>query len=669
MAELAGRKLSLTFTGPNSKTATFSLDDVPDSSFTAFGYFFHVRTRVSHPHFALKRNAAGVYEKSGLTRHNSSVVTSYNSRINPFIYPGNTIPSCYAIVSGFENPRKLLRKRQEVLEKLRKTYPDTDNRVRTEILNVLGLGWYDQTWRHSHLTANQQQTLPLFHHRIGAVAQQANYFIDIALQFYSISHRGMDASVARKFLGIESLVQSAMEHAVVDQSVGQPVAVSTVEMIWHANQAGEEIYRMQSDTWGAEKSNLTGYGEEDSGFLDSVFNIPGTIGLIPKTGNRLVNGWRGTGYATITTSDFYSLRISGGLNGGFGSVIGYIGSNPLLQHLWSDPAYISTPSNVVSAPITPHTTPRQVSWDPVDMLSGAFLLDETDLTLGRLAFSRHYNSHQRNNDLAGLGNGWTHSQDIRLAERSSTLAALGETNTYQAAAIYTAALAANMVYDSTSAKDWTIAALISRWSTSMIFNNAVGITFGNKTLEFIKMPNGIFLPPPGMNYTLTKTGGSPATATAQAVLGIYTLTERNGLTYLFNGKGRIFKITDPNGNTQIFNYNGSDQLTTVVDSFGHTFTYGWLAGKINTVSDGTGRTVTLTNTAGNLTSVKDVEDKTRSYQYDAENRMESQKNANGTFTIVNDYDSGNRVMRQRSMGRATNEWYYAWSGFRCHRAR
>ena len=669
LSEWAGRKFSLTYSGASYRTADFSLDNVVDSTFPLRSDFMFLKVAIYQPHFSFVRNTQGQLVRDTVARNGTDQITRYSCGINPFTYPGNTVPFSYVIMSSFENPRKLLRKRLEILESLHKSGAlDTDHNVRTELLYVMGLDWFDQTWRYSKFSSSRNGILPVYHNRIGTVAQQGGYYIDVPLQLTSVNSKQMNAAKAVAFTGQQSLVRSAMEHAVVNQNVGRPVAVSTVEMLWQANSAGEEIYRMSSSSWTAEKSNLSNYILSDTSFLNDKFTPAGTIGLLPKTGNRLVNQWRRVGYAVFTadqvTGDQLNwMKITGGLNGGYGTISEYMTSNPLLNFLRSTPAYDSSASNVINVPITPHTTPKQVSWDPVDMLSGAFLYEKNDLSVPRQSFVRHYNSHLRHNDVSGLGNGWTHDHDIRLAERSSTLAALGETNSYQSAATYISSLAMEMAYDTSNARDWTLAALIAHWAADRTFYKAVGITFGNKTIEFIRLPDGSFLPPPGMNYTLTKTGGTAPTATTPGVLGTYTMAERNGKTYRFNTKGRIDRITDPNDIIQQFNYNGSDQLTTVTDGFNHTFTYTWNAGKISSITDGTDRSVSFVYTSGNLTSVTDVAGSIWTYRYDTSNRLDRITDPALRTTIENTYDGSNRIATQRSMGDALKTWCYGWTGF------
>jgi len=676
MPELSARKLSLSFSG---NTATLAQDDVVSgpSTFTVSGTTASINLKVIHPHYTLGYSN-GTYTATESGRDNQNGIATYNKSDS----------NHYALVRAFDNPQKLLRKRQEILDKYRRDgVAETDPRLKSEALNILGLSWYYQTWRNDRIAAGYLQILPFFHHRVGRVSQESSYYIDVFNQYYTAINRSANSAYSTCYAQVVGATQSAMEHGVIEQTEGV-AGVSTARMIYVANLAHDRIFRATTSTWSAAKAQLTGYSTGTLAALEAEMTTANTVGLMTEVGNRNLNQWTGAGYA-ITRPDVVSMKISGGVPGGVNNG-GYITeiyrqleADTLADMIHHGPSYLPSSGNVTSVPyqisldrwvsptslpatyprssggspasFTAQIVPQQASWDPVDMLSGAYLLDKKDLDSGRMAFARHYHSHLRYDDSAGLGYGWSHEHSIRLTEMSSLRAALGEVNAYQAAPQLIAALAANVVhYQNATAKEWTIAMLISHWAVEQMQANAVSITAGNRTIEFAKMPDGTFIAPPGMNLTLTKSTGTTP---------VYTMTERHGNTYVFNANKRISTITDPSGNVQTFSYNGSGQLTSVQDAFSHTYTYSWDNGRISGVSDGTGRSVGFGYTSGNLTSVTDPEGKIWTYQYDTEHRLLNLKDPDDRFIVQNAYDSLSRVIRQRSMGDSNRTWNFGWSGF------
>lgn len=80
----------------------------------------------------------------------------------------------------------------------------------------------------------------------------------------------------------------------------------------------------------------------------------------------------------------------------------------------------------------PFNVPAIFDWDPVDMATGAFVFDRTDLEAGLggargLTFARHYSSNRRAIDTPGIGYGWTHNYHMQATRRTAPEAGLGET--------------------------------------------------------------------------------------------------------------------------------------------------------------------------------------------------------------------------------------------------
>lgn len=647
MPSLGGRKLSLSF---SSNTASIYLNEtLHGSTFTAnSGTNFDLQLKVIHNHYKLTRSGSSWISTPLL--HDQDQTAKYKSN-NDFVY---------GFPYSFANPDKLLRKRQEKLDSYRRAGV-TDWRVTTEGMNVLGLTYFKQVWNMKESVSPLYQILPMTHHIMGRAAQENAFFVDIGLNFTAPIHYDLNNEVRSDSSGMTMLFSSAMEHGVIEQTQGSgALAASTVRLIQKANSDGTRIYRATSSNKTSVLGQLQNYSNITKNGLSALLATTGDYMLLPRTALITVGEWTGGGYAFENDVDFRMI-IGQGLNGGY-SAYNNLDYSILASALGytSDPASTLAMSSYFSnASYTPYATEMQFSWDPVEMASGAYVLDKTDLSLGAgnapygLAFSRHYHSNQRYNNSAGLGYGWSHNNDIRITERSAPEALMGAANGYQMAPFIAAAVVAKDLHTNHSnAKEWATCALVVHWALEQLKYTAVSVTIGNRSIQFIKMPDGTYVAPPGMNMSLTKNGA-----------GNYVLSERHSNTMTFNSDKKIATITNTSGAIQTFSYNGTGQLATVTDAFNRVLTYTWTGDSISSVSDGTGRTILFAYTAGNMDSFTDPEIKNWTYQYDGEHRMVSLKDPDNRFIAENDYDGDSRVTKQRSMGDTNKEWTYLYTGY------
>ena len=463
---LRGRKLSLTFSG---NIGQIRLDETPvGAPFTIPTPFATVdlRLKATHNHFRKKRQSNGTYIIIDQGKHDIKEVKRYR-KDNAY---------AYAITYSFSNPDKLLRNRQEVLDGYRRDGLDaTDWRVKTEILNVMGLTWLYQTYQQDRVAAQVFTVLPLYHHRFGRVAQEASYYIDVGLQYASPKSRIQFPPYEGLAFYFSGFVGSAMEHGVIEQQQGEGKnAASTIKMIYRANEVGEKIYRATTSNWNSDVKNaLLNYPAEITQEIDTAM-ASGAEALLPKDGDNHINQWHGLGYA-LEESGVMTMGISGGigsLNGGFNSEEGFVNLEPVVDNLIADPAYTMSPDTTLNVPYAPLTTPQQASEEPIDMASGAYFFDKTEMTIGQqaeprgLRFSRHYNSNRRYDKSGGLGFGWAHNYNIYVTKRSSVKAGLGETISYHAAPFLVSQwVAADLYLNHNSARRWATAALVIHWAT------------------------------------------------------------------------------------------------------------------------------------------------------------------------------------------------------------
>jgi RHS repeat-associated protein len=330
------------------------------------------------------------------------------------------------------------------------------------------------------------------------------------------------------------------------------------------------------------------------------------------------------------------------------------------------PNNASTPDAVNSRLQLSSPTPA-ASAEPVDLASGAYFLDHTDLALGSgepkgLSFSRSYDS-SLNRTKRTLGYGWTYNYDIYITPTSHGEPGLGSRQPVDAASFVAALyVMLDIVKTQDNIQGWMAAALAGKWAVDQVINNAVVVHLGKKVSEYIKLADGTYANPPGSTTQLVTNSD-----------GTNSLLERFGARTDFDTSKRIAKVTDVDGNALAFTYTGAN-LTTVRDAFNRTLTLGYdTSSRINSVLDSTGRSVGFGyNANGELASYTDPEQKSWGYGYSADNshRMTSLVNPLKITTATNVYDSLGRVMTQtvprqtQTDGSTTATYNFYFSGYR-----
>lgn len=319
----------------------------------------------------------------------------------------------YVLASAFGGDRdsSLLAERQRYLDQLTLHGAANGSReVLSETLNVIGLGWMQQTQLASDLLGAVSDHRVLQHHRFGIVGQEDGYFIDVKAQFSPVLPQSSTA-VSGAFQA-SGLIASALEHGVLEQSQGAAqAALSTVKIFALNNQSGQKFFLANSGNFGSIQGQLSGYSANDLADLQTAVNAGATL-ILPQNGQVALNAWHGKGYIDYRVSGSQrslGMIIGGGLQGGYGSFLGPV-STPAAQ------------ASYAPVQVPPGNVPTPKGADPVDLGSGAYLNQAADLRLGGagargLSLARYYNSQQVNQASAGLGRGWTHGYHLRLSER------------------------------------------------------------------------------------------------------------------------------------------------------------------------------------------------------------------------------------------------------------
>ena len=639
--DLTGKRLTLTYAAGAGNRPEILLDGITVAygNGTTIGSRNSFTVTIDHP-----------YADNGGTYCDQTVIYTPAS--------GGT----YAIVYNFGGiSDALIQKRQQQLEVyIGQALPDASEAVRGETLNIMGQTWLKEVAMSSRMHSALSDTVLVTHHRMGLMAQEAGYYIDVKSGMVSnISKHNIGADSITNFK-VSMLIASAFEHGILQQLMGTTGA-STMSLFQIANAAGLKIFNVNSSNYATIRPELLQGGYSTIELLTDANNPDysrsfqyrldqGYTLILPQSAQLTSPGWQWIG-------EGYILKYFSGNSGSMGMIIsgGYYGG-------YSGRGGVASPSGVSKATNAPvkSNLPSSKSQEPIDMADGAYLYDHTDLSLGRgaplgLAFARSYSSN-RSLSKRALGSGWTHNYDIYLRPSSHGEPVLGNRQPVDAAGFIAALYAGlDLLKSQDTIEAWMVASLASKWAVDQVIDNAVALQpGGGREIEFIKLADGTYSSPPGVTTQLSKNGST------------YSLQGRFGTQMIFNTVNRIQSLVDVDGNTMTFAYSG-DNLNTIQDAFGRTLTLTYSGEKISSVSDSTGRSVSYAYTGDDLMGYRDPENKLWRYGYDgSSHRMTTLTNPLGVTTATNTYDSLGRVMTQtvpRQDGTtATYNFYF--SGYR-----
>ena len=634
LSQLQGRRLSLTF---ETNRAHLWLNDslIAYETGTPTGSFTDVAISIDHPHIDRTYNTNGTVTEVDNHLNDQANTNRYFRTLT------NATPR-YALTYAFRASPEHLRQREQVLnDYIRNGLSSSSREIVTETLNIVGLNWLLQSERGERLVATGQNVINTSHHRFGRAGQEEGYFVDVDLiQDTSYARDGSDVSFA-VFFDAGSFFSSAMEHGVIEQRQwGTNVGVSTVKALYLANQAGQRVFKATAANYTTVRNQLTNYPTSLLNQFQTIVNGGASL-LLPANGQMTLNRWQGSGYV-VNSADSIGMIISGNYFGGFGTFQSQVQPQPEATLITAQPDFFTK---------TPPAAQTVTSGDPVNMADGSFTSTHTDLSLGLaeprgLNFERHYTSSRRHHNLVQLGFGWTHNFDIRVTETIDIRAGLGRSTAEELAVFLAAARVAADVYtNGSAAKDWTVTALVAQWAVDQLRRNAVSITMGAQTVQFIKQPDGGYTPPAGVTLTLIRTNGA------------YELRQRHGHTFRFGTNNLIKEIEDVHGKKLTFTHSAAGRLDLITDAYSRTLTFTYSNNLLRAVTDSTGRSAIFGHDAGlNLTQSTDPENKTRTYQYDANHQIIALQDADQRLISTNVYDSFGRVIEQRSEG-DTNRVY------------
>ncbi|MFH0953476.1 MAG: RHS repeat-associated core domain-containing protein [Verrucomicrobiota bacterium] len=393
-------------------------------------------------------------------------------------------------------------------------------------LNVMALTWFHEKYLYRRLAGALHGMAWVNHYGAGAMAQEEGYYIDVPLAFSAIGEKTGDGSGQSAWFLHSVCMASAFEHGMLEQMQGtDKPAASTMKLLQLSNSNGKTNYMVTGAYWSAVTNKLKNYTSDELAVIAVyVTNLACTV-VLPEDANIALAEWTGLGYVAYSSS-LGAMIISGGYSGGYGGTPAQIIYDPIQQNIVASISSQDTAENL------------HVSDEPVDLFSGDYLFEHTDLSLGSrepsgLDFTRLYSS---GNGLrrGPLGWGWTHNYDIEAVRHSHGDPAMGTRQPVDAASLIAHSIVANdLLKNELNIKGWMATVLATKWAMDQLTDNAVTIRQGNRSTEYVKLADGSYNPPPGVTTKLVATDPTN---------GTYQLQERFGTRMEFqscNVTGRL----------------------------------------------------------------------------------------------------------------------------------
>ncbi|MGC4073746.1 MAG: DUF6531 domain-containing protein [Nibricoccus sp.] len=454
---------------------------------------------------------------------------------------------------------------------------------------------------------------------------------------------------------------SAMEHIALEQTNPSP-CVSTIKMVNYAAENGASIYLANQSNYNIVVSELSNYDQAhiDVQSIQNVVQNGNGKALLVQNQAMQYGLYQGTGYMLLQTVSGggigIRMGISGGLSGGFSTQHNNLHSTPFPYNWATSP---------LAASLSPPIQHPTYMGDPVDASNGSFYNEETDLALGDasphgLLLTRQYSSARNLLDPTKLGKGWTHSYYMKLAQRHPNDMDVRRASVAELAPLaITSRVILDLVKSNGTAREWVIPALSASWAGDQMVNSRISITMGAKGVEFVKMPDGAFVSPPGVSAKLIKESS-----------GKYVLKYRKGLEILFRdptastAAGRFESITDknnPNGTSYsaTATYEG-DNLSQVADSFSRWIKFVYTSDKLTKAHDSTGREVIYT-TGSNYFEITNAASHSSRLYMNAKHLVTGLEDARARTVITFEYDAEDRMCLQKVFGDNSRTWYYGFA--------
>lgn len=497
------------------------------------------------------------------------------------------------------------------------------------------------------------------------------------------------------FLDSTLLQGSVYESTSVNQLSGMP-AVSTAKLmdIGISQTTNNNVYDLKSCTdYTTYNGSLVSYSASaKSAVQDLVCNQSYRV-ILPQRGNlsdpaiTTSPKWTGAGYYGIPSSatGIYWSYINGGYAGGFSS--GEQTREQTAENA-NDQAEIIVTGQYRGPAIAPAPSGGGGFWgwvnrtlyqpakraisDPVDQVTGAFLNEASDLSIGEIGTARllSLDRSYTTGDISiasSMGQGWKNNLEITAQATSDGVRPSGAYDAWEAAEMLVLKMVNRdlMSDPALPAVNIAVASIGNRWLGDRLVNNVVAVDGGTVATSFQRLADDSYNPG---QFSTARLAGAPAA---------WTVTSADGTALAFNaadatGVAKINTITQPSGIVTSFSYTFG-LLSQVSNNLGRTLNLSWTGSHITTVTDtplapATQRTVSFTYSGNLLQTVTDVRGGRTLYCYDGLGRMTAYylpTEGSGTNCsaagahITNAYDTLGRVKQQTDGASHVTDLYLA----------
>ena len=482
------------------------------------------------------------------------------------------------------------------------------------------------------------------HAMLGLSAQELGCYIDMNTMG-ALYEKNSDKEVGATFTTL-MMMSSALEHGVMEQMQGSEYpGISTVKLLQRANAEGKRIFMADTNNWDLlEGEDVKSVCEAGGWTILSALEKDvkdGRVLILSEDGNPSEGVFSGYGYISYNNEDV--MMTVDRCNGGYSTGADFPSAEQSTLYEMFEP--INNYGKIGDA-----SSPRYA--DPVDMRSGGFQYENTDLNLGRsgvrgLSLDRYYDSTRH--ALKGpLGYGWQHSYEEQVRENNDIDAGFGLRGAEDVMPMLVGAIATlEMMEDNPGLHEWMTGVLIAKWCMDQVIENAVDVKMGRQTLRYIRLPGGGYNRPEGVKSMLEEV--------SEVEGGGYKLIHQWGGFHQYDSEGRLVMVQDGDGLERTNTYSGAN-LSKVEDSCGRSLDFMYnLDGTLAWVIDEANRKATYTyNSAGDLITYTDPENYDWHFNYDSLHRMTNIVDPRGITNVVNLYDERGRVSRQLS---ADGHWW------------
>ncbi|MDK2858379.1 MAG: hypothetical protein PWQ89_1498 [Verrucomicrobiota bacterium] len=625
--EVAGRRLSILYDGADGNRPFLSLDgeEIARGTGTTAGSAN-----------ALNISAIRPVLRDGSASNIANVTNSVDMRL----ISGST----YVLIHDFETTsEKVQAVHRRQFTRDRQTKSVNSEAVLAGALQLVADSYLNQHDKYQRLVGAVMDCVEDDRCFLGILASTTNgYFIDLPGLWTSCSSKTGNTLNKNTAFSLGTFIDSSLEHGVLEQNQGsENPAVSTIKLLQICNENSKKIFYIHSNNWSSVQEQLQNYSTAEKSAIQTEIN-DGATGYIPENADITLSNWTGIGYAMESPASVL-MAIAGGYDGGY-NASGSSFSVPAVEENQG----LSVANNDVA------NVSYTFSDEPVNLFTGDYIVDHTDLALGNgaplgLRFARHYNSAD-NATQGVLGNGWRHNLEIRALEVSQGSEALGSDRAIDtASALVQLTVAKDLMTNETDSVQRPMSILVTKWGMDQLTDRRAVLQFGSRNLVYTELEDGSYVPLPGETAELRKENGR------------FVLEERFGTAYTFNTNGFLETWRDADSNTLSFAYSAG-KLQSATDALGRSLSFSYNASNLlDTVSDSTGRQVSFDyDSDGNLTDTTDAAGFNWSYEYNTNNLLTAARDPEGIVTIRNSYDSLGCITQQVSA--TSNTWKFSIGG-------